>query len=227
MKLKSTATILLLILAITLPAGRSQAQIPILEIIKAAVKKVVRAVDLQIQRQQNKVIWLQNAQRTVENTMSKLKLTEISQWTDKQRALYDDYFKELWRVKNAIATYRRVRSIVEKQLQLVEEYKRAWAMLQRDPHFSPQELERIFGIYSAILEESLKNIDQLTLVASSFATQMSDGQRLELIAQADKSIDRNLGELRRFSDRNFRLSLSRSSNALQAESLRKLYGIQR
>lgn len=227
MKLKSTVTILLLTLAITLPAGRSQAQIPILEIIKAAVKKVVRAVDLQIQRQQNKVIWLQNAQRTVENTMSRLKLTEISQWTDKQRALYDDYFKELWRVKNAIATYRRVRSIVEKQLQLVEEYKRAWAMLQRDPHFSPQELERILGIYSAIFEESLKNIDQLTLVASSFATQMSDGQRLELIAQADKSIDKNLGELRRFSDRNFRLSLSRSSNALQAESLRKLYGIQR
>jgi len=66
------------------PTRSAQAQIPIAEIIKAAVKKVIKAVDLQIQRNQNKVIWLQNAQKTLENTMSKLKLDEITDWVDKQ-----------------------------------------------------------------------------------------------------------------------------------------------
>jgi glutamate racemase len=69
---------------------QSQAQIPVLEIIKAGVTKAIKAVDLKIQRLQNKTIWLQNAQKTMENAMSKLKLTEIGDWVEKQRKLYDD-----------------------------------------------------------------------------------------------------------------------------------------
>ena len=68
-----------IILSISIvPVQHTHAQIPISEIIKAAVKKVIKAVDLKIQRLQNKTIWLQNAQKVLENKMSKLKLTEIS-----------------------------------------------------------------------------------------------------------------------------------------------------
>ena len=67
------------------PVQQAAAQIPILEIIKAGVKKVIRAVDLQIQRLQNKTVWLQNAQKVLENKMAALKLTEISDWAAKQK----------------------------------------------------------------------------------------------------------------------------------------------
>ncbi len=67
------------------PVQKTHAQIPIVDIIKAAVKAVINAVHLQIQRQQNKIIWLQNAQKTVENTMSKLKLDEICDWVKSKR----------------------------------------------------------------------------------------------------------------------------------------------
>ncbi|MEP0711380.1 hypothetical protein [Algoriphagus sp.] len=88
--IRRTVLLTVLCVAFILPPTRTQAAaaIPIVEIIKAAVKKVIVAVDLQIQRQQNKVIWLQNAQKVLENTMSKLKLDEISSWTEKQRELY-------------------------------------------------------------------------------------------------------------------------------------------
>jgi hypothetical protein len=46
-------------------------------VIKQAIIKVIKALDLQVQRLQNKTIWLQNAQKTLENTMSKLQLNEI------------------------------------------------------------------------------------------------------------------------------------------------------
>ena len=83
-----------IILSVSLaPVQQVKAQIPILDIIKAAVKKVVRAADLKIQRLQNKTIWLQNAQKTLENKMSKLKLTEISDWSKKQKELYAKYFR--------------------------------------------------------------------------------------------------------------------------------------
>ena len=56
------------------PSSEAQAANPWAAIIKAAIKKVVKAVDLMIQRRQNRVIRLQNAQKALENTMAKLKL---------------------------------------------------------------------------------------------------------------------------------------------------------
>src|SRR5215207_2759573 len=88
---------------------QTRAQLPIAEIIKSAVTKVIKAVDLKVQRLQNKTIWLQNAQKTLENKMSELKLAEISDWVQKQRKLYDEYFQELWQVKSALSYYKRVK----------------------------------------------------------------------------------------------------------------------
>ena len=51
--------------------------------------------------------------------MSKLKLTEISDWSKKQKELYAKYFDELRKVKNAISSYQAVRDIIKKQVQLV------------------------------------------------------------------------------------------------------------
>jgi hypothetical protein len=48
------------------PTQEAKAAIAIAKIIKEAVKKVIKAVDLMIQRLQNKTIWLQNAQKVLE-----------------------------------------------------------------------------------------------------------------------------------------------------------------
>ncbi|ULT38459.1 hypothetical protein KRR40_25440 [Niabella defluvii] len=82
-------------------------------VVKAAVKKVIKAIDLQIQRLQNKTIWLQNAQKTLENTLSKLKLDEISDWTEKQKEQYRKYYEELAKVKAIISYYQRIRDITK------------------------------------------------------------------------------------------------------------------
>lgn len=208
-----------------LPINNVKAQAGIAGVIAAAVKKVVKAVDLQIQRQQNKMIWLQNAQKTLENAMSKLKLKEISEWSEKHRKLYDNYFEELKKVKNIISTYQKVKSIIQMQLLLVDEYKDAWALLKQDKHFSSNELEEMYRIYTGIFEESLKNLDQLFLVTNSFLTQMSDGKRMELIAMAEVSLEVNLTDMRKFNNSNFRLSFSRAKDLKEANSIKQMYGL--
>src|SRR4051794_21736271 len=90
------------------PAG---AQDAIAEVIKAGIKKAIKAVDLKIQRLQTKTIWLQNAQKVIENTMAKVHLEEITGWVEKQRILYADYYSELWKVKSMIAYYDRIKEI--------------------------------------------------------------------------------------------------------------------
>ena len=208
-----------------LPMEKSEAQIPVLEIIKEGVKKVIKAVDLKIQRLQNKTIWLQNAQKTLENKMQELKLGEISGWVEKQRKLYADYYEELWKVKSAIAYYQKVEDIIEKQVQLVNEYKQAYALFKQDKHFTIDDIDYMGKIYLGIMDESLKNLDQLYLVINSFATQMSDAKRLELINNAGNNIEQNLTDLRRFNNQNVRLSLQRAKDQLEIDAVKALYGL--
>lgn len=226
-KIRRTVVLTLLCIAFTLPPQRSEAAaaISILEIIKAAVTKVIVAVDLQIQRQQNKVIWLQNAQKVLENTMSKLKLDEISDWTEKQRTLYQKYFDELQQVKSAISTYQRVRDITQKQARIVSEYKKVWAVIQQDSHFTTAEKEYMGKVYSGLLASTVDNLDQLTLLVKSFTLQMSDGERLNLLNETAARVDQNYQDLHSFNQSNGMLSIRRSNSTQELNLLRNLYGM--
>ena len=222
--------IILLVLVATLvmvtPTQQVNAQVPIAEIIKAAVKKVIRAIDLQIQRLQNATIWLQNAQKTVENAMSKLKLKEISDWTEKQRKLYADYFDELWKIKAALAYYQRVKDIIDNQAGMVKEYKQAWALFRQDKNFTADEINYMGMVYQGMLDESLKSIDQLFLVINAFATQMSDAKRLEIINGVSQTVSQNVMDLREFNNQNKMISLQRAAEKGEIDLVKRLYGLQ-
>jgi len=227
MKTKKKIMICLLCcLLISTPARPATvAAIPILEIVKAVAKKVIKAIDLRIQKLQNKTIWLQNAQKKIENILSKLKLDEISDWTEKQKELYRNYYEELAKVKSIITYYQRIKDISEKQVRLVDEYERAWNLFQKDAHFNSSELDYMQSVYSGILDESLKNIDQIFLVLDSFTTQMSDAKRLEIINAAADQIDANYDDLTLFNRQNILLSLQRAKTEHDVKSVKQFYGI--
>jgi hypothetical protein len=217
---------IILISAVVLMTSTAHSQTAILEIIKEGIKKVIVAVDLKIQRLQNKTIWLQDAQKVLENAMSQTKLTQIGDWVEKQRTLYADYFDELWKVKNAISTYQRVKDIIQKQVQLVNEYSKAFSLSRQDKNFTAGEIDYMHQVYTGILDESVKNIEQVQMVISAFATQMSDGKRLEIINKASDNIDQNLSDLRQFNQDNIKTSLQRVKDQNDVDVVKKLYGLQ-
>ncbi|WP_114782982.1 conjugal transfer protein TraI [Botryobacter ruber] len=203
----------------------AQAQDPIMEAIKAGVTKVIVALDLQVQRLQNQTIWLQNAQKVLENKLSELRLNEIAEWTERQRQLYDEYYQELWKVKAAIGYYQRVRDIIETQAALVAEYKRSFALFRQDRNFTPAELDFMQQVYTGILEASVQNLDQVLLLVNAFSTQMSDAARLELIEQAADRLEQNYSDLREFNAQNVQLSLQRAKERNNLQTVRSLYGL--
>lgn len=213
-------------LAVSFPTHRAEAQIPIADIIKAAVKKVIKAIDLQIQRQQNKIIWMQNAQKQIENVMSRTRLNEITDWVSKQKELYKQYYEELRKVKAVLVYYKRIREITEKQVHLVGEYRRSWELFKKDKHFTAEELAYMGKVYSGILDESVRNMDQLFIVINSFQTQMSDAKRLELINAAADQVDKNYDDLKAFNRQGIILSLQRAKAQNDVDVVRKLYGIE-
>ncbi|KAA9038698.1 conjugal transfer protein TraI [Ginsengibacter hankyongi] len=204
----------------------ASAQDPILDVIKAGIKKAIIAVDLKIQRLQTKTIWLQNAQKVIENAMSELKLGQITDWVQKQKDLYQDYFDELWKVKDVLSYYHRIKEITQQEVSLVKQYHSAWNGVRQDGHFTANELLYIGQVYTGILAESVKNLDQLALVINSFTTQMTDAKRLEIINKAADGMQQNYDDLVQFNSRNIGISLQRSRDENDINVVKLLYGIQ-
>lgn len=224
--MKKLAFYSVVFLLFVLPLSKASAQLGVAEAIAQGIRKVIRAVDLKIQRLQNETIWLQNAQKTLENAMSKLRLDEITDWVERQRKLYGDYFEELWQIKSTISYYHRIREVIDKQKQLVQEYQRVRKLVGQDKNFTDKEIDYMYRVYAGILGESIKNLDQLFLVASAFTTQMSDAKRLEIINAVADSIDRNLDDLRQFNTQNMMISMQRAKDRKEIEVTKKLYGLQ-
>ena len=80
-------------------------------------------------------------------------------------------------------------------------------------------------VYSGILDESAKNLDQIFLVINSFATTMSDAKRLEIINAAADDVDANYYDLTRFNKQNMMLSLQRAKESNDVDVVKKLYGL--
>jgi hypothetical protein len=204
----------------------ASAQDPILDVIKAGIKKAIVAVDLKIQRLQTKTIWLQNAQKVIENAMSELKLGQITDWLQKQKDLYQNYFDELWKVKDVLTLYHRIKEITQQEASLVKQYHSAWKGVQQDGHFTSGELLYIGQVYTGILEESVKNLNQVALVINSFTTQMTDAKRLDIINKAADGMQQNYDDLVQFNSRNIGISLQRSRDENDINVVKQLYGLQ-
>ncbi|AGA80306.1 hypothetical protein [Echinicola vietnamensis] len=217
-----------LVLGLSLaPLNRAEA-IPlaaVLEIIKQGVKKVIKAIDLKIQRLQNQTIWLQNAQKVLENAMTKLELEGIGNWSEKQREQYGGLFDELWKVKQVLSQFQRVRDIAQKQAAIVGEYQKAWKVLSRSTLLTTSERDAMAAAYTNILEQSVQNLQHLTDVLTAYSIQMGDAERLEIIYRTDKKVQENLNELRSFNRRNFQVLRAREYYPQANAPIKSLYDL--
>jgi len=189
------------------------------------LKQIIIAADIAVQKAQNATIGLQNAQKEIENELSKLQLGAIGDWEQKIRDLYSEYFQELWQVKDAITDFRAITGIIQQQQQLVSEYKQAYQLLQQDKHFSPAELDYMSRVYGGIIAESVKSLDEIVTLLTSFSLQMTDAARLRIIRQAAADIERDTGDLRNFNSQAIQLSLGRAKTEADLATVRSLYGL--
>ncbi|HSZ85840.1 MAG TPA: hypothetical protein VK787_07400 [Puia sp.] len=222
-----TKKVIILMICLVSFTKHSDAQgIDIASIIAAGVTKVIKAIDLKIQRLQTQTIWLQNVQKEIENVMTKLKLDEISDWVQKQKDLYQEYYNELWQVKQVISDYDKVKNIISLQTKIIKEYNSAYSLFKQDKNFSASEISWMYNVYSGIINESLKNVEQALLVVNALVTQMSDGERMKIIDSANSGMQKNYNDLKQFNSQNIQLSLQRGEENNDVGSVKALYGLE-
>ena len=116
--------------------------------------------------------------------------------------------------------------ILQRHQQIIEEYKFTWHMVNQDKHFTKDEIDYMYRVYTGILNESVYNLDQILLVINSFKTQMTDAKRLEIINKAGDQIEQNYADLKQFNNQNIQLSMNRAKDEHEVLVVKRLYGLE-
>ena len=138
--------------------------------------------------------------------------------------LHRTFLDGLMSVNPEIAKYRRVGDIIRYQSDLLREYRRAYSRFAGGGNFSPRELEYLSSVYKNVLDQSIDNLDELTIVITASKLRMGDDGRLEAIDRLYLDMQNKLVVLRNFNKRAGALESLREKATHEQQILKKLYG---
>ena len=141
--------------------------------------------------------------------------------------IHKQYLDGLLNVSPTVRNYQRVSKIINYQMQLIGEYKRAYSRFVSSGNFSPDELAYMARVYDNLLSQSLRDLDELVMILTSGKTRMSDDERLETIDRLFFEMEDKLAFLREFNNSASVMDVQRSHEKQDVQSVRSLYGIKK
>jgi hypothetical protein len=140
--------------------------------------------------------------------------------------LHETFLDGLLLVNPRLRKYGRVADIIRYQAQLLKEYKSAFHEFKKRRMFTPEEITYMGGVYGNLFDQSLQNLDELTLVLTDSRLRMSDDERLTTIDRIYKEMQDKLSFLRSFNGQIKSLEQQREKAQQEASELRQLYNVQ-
>ena len=181
--------------------------------VSIVIAKVIKAIDLKVQKLQNVTIWLQQAQSVAENELSKAKLSEITGWQQQLSELYAGYFAELKQVKSSIKGMTQIKRIVEMQGRVILEYGR----MAKDAQVKIQ--------YDALLNSSMDILQTLYAVLGSNYS-MKDVERICMITTLRDAMNRCLSNIQTLNKQQVAMAAARARCQADLQFVKKINGIQ-
>ncbi len=122
----------------------------------------------------------------------------VTKLTSGNYALHQVFLDGLYMVNPSVKKYHRIPDIIANQLSLVKEYKAAHTRFRTMGVFSEQKLAYIGKVYKRLFDDSLENLNELTMVITANQLRMSDDERIQAIDRIYFDSQRKLTFLREF-----------------------------
>lgn len=139
--------------------------------------------------------------------------------------LHKTFLDGLLAVSPAVRNYQHVADIIQNQLSILAEYKSAYALFRKDPHFSQAEIGYLSHVYQNLVDGSVRNTADLINIITSGVFRMGDGERLHAIDEIYRESGDKLLFLREFNTGARTLALQRASALNDNQTAINLYGI--
>jgi predicted DNA-binding ArsR family transcriptional regulator len=141
--------------------------------------------------------------------------------------LHKTFLDGLMQVSPAVKKYKRITDIISYQIRIAKEYKLAFNRFKEEKQFSAEEIDYLGKVYRNLFIESLKSLDELSMVITSGKLRMSDDERLQAIDKIYIAVEDQYSFLKEFTNNTNMLSLQRKSEQAQIEISRRLYGLKK
>jgi hypothetical protein len=127
-------------------------------------------------------------------------------------------------VSPAVSRYKKIGVIMQMQLSIIREFKSNYQRFVAAGVFSPDEILYMGRVYNQLLDESLKNISDLTTVTTAGRVRMTDAERLAQIDRIYQDTQGKLLFLRSFNNQNALLMVQRIKGRQETEDMKKIIG---
>jgi hypothetical protein len=141
--------------------------------------------------------------------------------------LHQLFLDGLFVVNPAVRNYKRIPLIVNYQLVLMKEYRRAYDRFKSDPNLTASEIRYLESVYTYLVKQSLRNIEELTMITTASKLRMSDDERMRAIDRIYFDMESKLSFLRYFNNSTQLLALQRSKEKGDLTTTQKLYEVER
>lgn len=140
--------------------------------------------------------------------------------------LHQLFLDGLYAVNPSVRNYKRIPLIINYQLVLMKEYKRAYSRFKDDPNLTTSELRYLEGVYSFLVKQSLRNIEELTMIITASKLRMSDDERMQAIDRIYVDMENKLSFLRYFNNSTKLLAMQRAKEKGETTAIQKLYEVE-
>jgi hypothetical protein len=151
--------------------------------------------------------------------------TAVKDISEGNFTLHKGFLDALLEVSPAVRKYQRIKDIISYQTRIVKDYKSAFAQFKEDKQFTAQEIEYLGKVYSNLLGQSLKSLEELYMVITAGELRMSDDERLQAIDRIYEAIVDQFSFLKEFNSNTALLSLQRKAEETEVQMSRIIYGM--
>ncbi|AWK04830.1 hypothetical protein HYN56_11570 [Flavobacterium crocinum] len=134
----------------------------------------------------------------------------VKDMTEGNFSLHKTFLDALMQVSPAVRNYKKVGEIVEYQISIVKESRNGMNRFIKSGNFSGQEINYFEKVYGNLLNQSLRNLDELTMVITADKLRMSDDERLKAVDDIYEQMQDKLLFLRNFNASSNVLAIQRS-----------------
>ena len=141
-------------------------------------------------------------------------------------ALHQVFLDGLFAVNPSVAKYKRISQIIRYQSLLMKEYRRAFDRFKSDTNLTADEIEYLEKVYSYLVQQSLRNLEELTMIVTANKLRMSDDERIQAIDRIYLDVENKLSFLRYFNNSTQILVVQRAKEISEVGTVKKLYGVE-
>ena len=137
--------------------------------------------------------------------------------------LHQVFLDGLFAVNPAVRDYKRVPMIIEYQALLLKEYKGAYKRFMDDGNMTAIELRYLESVYTYLVKQSVKNLEELTMIVTASKLRMTDDERLKAIDRIFLDMESKLSFLRYFNNTTQMLAMQREREKSDVKTIQSLY----